>query len=368
MDLSGVAKYAELDDMLADHESDMPFCLCWANENWTRRWDAAEHEILLAQKYGPTDDIDFIKDLVPIFSDKRYIRIDGAPFFVVYRPQHLPDARKTLQIWREYCASMGIPKIHIACAFSHGNWDYRQYGFDAGVEFPPHNMVEQNLAPKMKFYEEFEGYVFDFKDVAELYLGREYSAEFSGYRCVFPSWDNSARRGRIASPGLNGTPENYEYWLAQSIRRTKEDFPYQERFVFINAWNEWAEGCHLEPCRRYGRQFLEATLTAKSGESKLTSFTHVGIPAAAIAEIPVIEEPVVVEEPAVIEEPSVVEEPAVIEESPVIVEDEPSQNALTLVRPKKNYSKLGLFLRQKVRNPVRAVLKRMIGKAPTGRG
>jgi lipopolysaccharide biosynthesis protein len=92
-----------LDDMLADPASDMPFCLCWANENWTRRWDAAEHEVLIAQQYLPDDDLNFIQSLLPIFADPRYIRLEGRPFLIVYRPQHLPDARKTAGIWREYC-------------------------------------------------------------------------------------------------------------------------------------------------------------------------------------------------------------------------------------------------------------------------
>jgi lipopolysaccharide biosynthesis protein len=267
-----------LDDMLADPDSDMPFCLCWANENWTRRWDAAEHEILISQKYTKDDDLNFIKDLIPTLKDKRYIHVDGAPFIIVYRPQHLPNARKTAKIWRDYCASVGIPKIHIACAFSHGNWDYKQFGFDGGVEFPPHNMVKHGLRDEMLTNEDYKGYVFDYKDVAEMYLDRKYGAELNGFRAVFPSWDNTARTGARATIGLNGTPENYEFWLTQAIKKTKQDFPENERLVFINAWNEWAEGCHLEPCRKYGHSFLEATLRAKKNSSTLKGFSHVGIP------------------------------------------------------------------------------------------
>ena len=128
------------DDMLADPESDMPFCLCWANENWTRRWDAAEHEVLIAQKYLPEDDMNFIKALVPIFEDKRYIRVDGKPYLIVYRPQHIPDAPHTVRIWREYCRSIGLGEIHLCAALTHGNEDYAKFDFDSGVEFPPHNL------------------------------------------------------------------------------------------------------------------------------------------------------------------------------------------------------------------------------------
>jgi hypothetical protein len=200
-----------------------------------------------------------------------------------------------------------------------------------------------------------------------LYLNRKYDAELNGYRTVFPSWDNTARTGLRAALSLNGTPQNYEYWLAQAIQRTKNDFPNQERLVFINAWNEWAEGCHLEPCRRYGRQFLEATMVAKSGLSMLTSFPQVGVPAAAAAGSPVIADThAEVPAAAAAENPVVadthVEVPAgAIAESPVIAEDELSENAQALSRPKKQYSKLGLFLRQKVRTPVRAALNNSIG-------
>jgi lipopolysaccharide biosynthesis protein len=89
-----------IDDMYADKESDMPYCFCWANENWTRRWDAAEHEVLLAQKYLPDDDINFIKQMVKFFQDPRYIKVDGAPILIVYRPQHLPDSKKTIKIYQ----------------------------------------------------------------------------------------------------------------------------------------------------------------------------------------------------------------------------------------------------------------------------
>jgi SAM-dependent methyltransferase len=320
---------APLDDMLADPESDMPFCLCWANENWTRRWDAAEHEILIAQHYRPEDDLDFIKSVEPFLRDKRYIHVDGAPMLIVYRPQHLPDAKRTAAIWRDYCASVGIAKIHIACAFTHGNWDYRQFGFDSGVEFPPHNMTMPNLAPEINFYDPHSGNIFDCADVAERYLSMRYSPDFNGFRCVFPAWDNTARTGERATIGLNGTPRNYEFWLSQAVAKTCEDFPGQDRLVFINAWNEWAEGCRLEPCRQYGRQYLEATARAKRGDSPLTEFMDRGVPD--IARIP---------------------------------RDIDHLPAYIAVKSPKKYTPLGRLVRKTVTNPLRAGLRRLRGKVP----
>ena len=116
-----------------------------------------------------------------------------------------------------------------------------------------------------------------YHEVAQSFIDRQY-AHPNVYRTVFPSWDNTARTGARAVVHLNGTPDNYEYWLAESIRRTAMDFPGEARFVFVNAWNEWAEGCHLEPDRFYGRQFLEATKRAISGQSQLTGFSDHNLP------------------------------------------------------------------------------------------
>lgn len=267
-----------LDDMLADPDSDMPFCLCWANENWTRRWDAAEHEVLLAQQYRDGDDLQFIADIAPILRDRRYIRHNGAALLIVYRPQQMPDPQKSAEVWRTYCRQEGIGDLHLCAALTHGNWDHRKFGFDSGVEFPPHNLIKAVPKDHVAFFDPFHGTVHDYRDVAEYYLFRHYTSAHVVFRTVFPSWDNTARRSDGAVIVLNGTPENYEYWLAEAIRRSSANFRNQERIVFINAWNEWAEGCHLEPDSRFGRRFLEATLRAKRGKTTSTEFAQVGIP------------------------------------------------------------------------------------------
>lgn len=138
-------------------------------------------------------------------------------------------------------------------------------------------MRAPNRANELSFFAPFEGYCPDYSEIAEMYLAREYSDANSGFRGVFPSWDNTARRGVRGTVILNGTPENYEFWLSEAIRKTVENYPNRERLLFVNAWNEWAEGCHLEPDRRYGHRFLEATLRAKQGSS-VTDWTHRGIP------------------------------------------------------------------------------------------
>lgn len=267
-----------LDDMLTDPASDMPFCLCWANENWTRRWDAADHEILIAQKYLPDDNLNFIKSLVPFFEDRRYLRIDGKPLLIVYRPQHLPNARDAAAVWRDYCRSIGLGEIHLCAALTHGNADYAQFGFDSGVEFPPHNLNPSSVNLEIKFHDYFKGNVVQYAAIAQSYLDRGHPGK-RVFKTVFPSWDNTARTKERALVVLNGTPDNYEYWLSSTLdlaqRADKE-----EPLVFINAWNEWAEGCHLEPDRRFGRGFLEATRNAKSGLRRFSAFPDIAKPQA----------------------------------------------------------------------------------------
>lgn len=269
-----------LEDMLADTESDMPFCLCWANENWTRRWNGGEQDILIEQQYRAEDALEFIKGIAAYIKDPRYLKIDGKPILLIYRPQLIPDTKKTVSVWREYCAQSGIGEIHLSAVLTFGNFDYEKFGFDSGVEFPPHNRHElgaRYVNQQIRFYRPFDGGAMMFHELATAYLKRVYQDK-NIFRGVFPSWDNTARSKHRALVLLNGTPGNYEYWLDQAIKKTQKEYPEKARLVFINAWNEWAEGCHLEPDSSFEKGFLEATLRAKRGHTCLTTFPHAKIP------------------------------------------------------------------------------------------
>lgn len=136
---------APLRTMLEDAHNDFPFCLCWANENWTRRWDGLDHEVLIAQSHSPGDDIAFIAELAPYLRDRRYIRVDGRPLIAVYRPSLLPDAKATAERWRTYCRDHGIGEIFLATtqAFERTNPAY--IGFDAAIEFAPNNIPQRDM-------------------------------------------------------------------------------------------------------------------------------------------------------------------------------------------------------------------------------
>jgi hypothetical protein len=267
-----------IEDFLADPAADIQFCLCWANENWTRRWDGQDHEILILQTYSEAHDISFIENLLPYFRDPRYLRVNNAPVLLIYYPQKLPDAPSTTARWREVCRREGIGEIHIVAALTHGNWEYEGMGFDAGMEFPPHDPKATDYKHRLDLLRPVEGTISWFGDIAEHYLAHDYRERLV-YRGVFPSWDNTARvqgRGTIV---LDGTPENYALWLHRATALTLRERHPSQQLVFINAWNEWAEGCHLEPDRKYGLNFLEATRRVKQGEVPAqTSFSAVELP------------------------------------------------------------------------------------------
>lgn len=135
----------------------------------------------------------------------------------------------------------------------------------------------ESVNESIPFYAPFFGYALQYADIANAFLKRSYPTGSRIFKTVFPSWDNTARTGRRAVVVLNGTPKNYEYWLASTLKNIETDDTTGDKLVFVNAWNEWAEGCHLEPDRRHGHAFLEATLRAKSNKSNCSEFEDTGL-------------------------------------------------------------------------------------------
>jgi lipopolysaccharide biosynthesis protein len=265
-----------LDDMLADRKFEMPFCLCWANENWTRRWDGAAHELLMAQKHEPGDEERFIEDLLPFLRDPRYLQLDGAPLLIVYAPQQLPDPQASVAKWRAAAAQHGIARLHLCAALTHGTQSVMHWGFDSAVEFPPHNQRTPGIAHRVEFDAAHTGSVFDYAAFARAYLERSYD-DPRVHRTVVPSWDNTARTGPRAVMLVNATPQNFAAWAQRTWRATQASLqPSEQGLMFVNAWNEWAEGCHLEPDREHGHAYLEALAAARNDAGALMPFGELG--------------------------------------------------------------------------------------------
>ncbi|MFT9460154.1 MAG: glycoside hydrolase family 99-like domain-containing protein [Acetobacter orientalis] len=246
----------------------MPYCFCWANENWTRRWDGNEQEILLKQNYSSDDAYEFIKYLIPFFQDERYIRIDDRPVLYIYRPSSIPNMQTYLDAWEVACLAAGLRKPYVIGVLTRGFMDPNQSALDAGVERVLHDWTNGGV-PEIKNtlnpYEPINGSVISYEDVAKYYSNQEDEKDFTYFRSIIPAWDNTARYGGEAFIVHNSNPEVFQKWLETLIFYTRKTLPADRRFLIVNAWNEWAEGAHLEPDSRYGYSYLNSVGRALSG-------------------------------------------------------------------------------------------------------
>jgi len=256
-----------LDAYVADKSLDFPFCICWANENWSRRWDGGNREVLLVQEHDTVSDMKFIRDVIPLFKDPRYIRVNGMPLLVLYRADLLKDPAATAAGWREECEKAGLPGIHLCIAQTFEITDPRPFGFDSACEFPPHRHAVGQITQEIPgLPKDFGGWVCDYELVARHSLTAPVP-DYPLYRGLFPSWDNTARKRHQALIFHRADPTRYEYWLRGLVEYTRQNLVGDQRIIFINAWNEWAEGAHLEPDLQHGAAYLEATLRALSGHT-----------------------------------------------------------------------------------------------------
>ena len=251
-----------LERMLASGRPDFPFCLCWANENWTRRWDGQDQEMLISQSHSPEDDEAIIRDLIRYMRDPRYIRVGGRPLVLVYRISLLPDMRQTSERWRRVCRDEGLGEIALAAVESFGGdlaVDPATYGFDFTVAFPPHGTPYRNGLAHVKLRR--EALLYPYLDMVRHAIGQEvpHLKRFLG---VCPGWDNTPRRKNGSTIFAHATPGEYQAWLEWALRQTRRWRQGDQRMIFINAWNEWGEGAMLEPDASYGPANLEATRNA----------------------------------------------------------------------------------------------------------
>lgn len=257
-----------LDDRLASPRPELPFLLCWANESWSRRWDGRPHDLLIEQRYSAADDVAHARFLLGVFADPRYLRSRGRPLLLVYRPSGLPDPEATAGRWRAEARRAGVPEPLLAAVESQeaDKRDWRAAGFDLNVEFQPdwwHLGVRRPVAEALAGLSasraaelESAGFLYyRYPETVDRMLAREAPA-WPRIPCVTPRWDNTPRRGDAGLVLDGSTPAEFERWC-RAVRGRLHPDPELD-FVFVNAWNEWAEGAYLEPDRRWGRGYLEA--------------------------------------------------------------------------------------------------------------
>lgn len=261
-------------NFLNNPDLELGFSLCWANENWSRRWDGSEEELLITQKHSAEDDIAFIRYVAEYFRDPRYTRVNGRPVLTVYRPSDLPDPAATVARWRAEMARLGFEGIYLVATNAFGFNDYRLYGFDALSEFPPHHVRAPNIQDQLKLSKYRTGWrVRSYADVVEAQLQTHKPLAAVVHPGVMPSWDNSARRPLNGEIIHGSTPAQFGRWLAKAFDWASEN-PSGERLLFINAWNEWAEAAYLEPDSRFGYAYLSQCRAAKTAHATKAGYVR----------------------------------------------------------------------------------------------
>lgn len=252
-----------IENYLLNPQLDLPFCLSWANENWTRRWDGKESDILIQQQHSPEDDLAFIQHVSKYMRDSRYIRIDNKPLLLVYRPFLLPSPENTAERWRNWCRTNDIGEIYLANVQSFDKTIPLKIGYDAAVEFPPFNFNPLNITHLIKpQINDFKGMIYDWNTL-KLRSDHYAMPAYKLFRGVCPAWDNTPRRKNNSTIYINNQPGDFQQWVNNAIRDTIQRFDNpDERLIFVNAWNEWAEGAHLEPDDRYGYAYLQSIYDA----------------------------------------------------------------------------------------------------------
>lgn len=251
---------------LNNKELDFPFCLCFANENWSKNWDGGDKEVLIEQKFLEDDPKQFAQDIMPFFEDERYIKINNKPILVVYKPQLFEKEilKNFVYELNKKAKENGLDGVYLIMAKTQDiETNPEEFFMDAVVEFPPHiiDRYAKKVIKKTYLNPSFNGRIFDMEGFIKKqeYL---YETDYKLYKTVFPSWDNTARKVYTGASVFEISPELYKKWLKDCINWTKEKNNKDEQFIFINAWNEWAEGAHLEPDQKYGYAYLQATKEA----------------------------------------------------------------------------------------------------------
>lgn len=256
--------------MLLDNpQINMPFSFCWANENWTRRWDGNEAEILLGQIYSKEDARGFIRYLIPFFKDERYIKVDGRPMLHVYRPSSIEHIDEYLAVWREECEREGLKAPYMVATLTRGATNPQDHGMDSAVERVLHDWTAdavQDTRSQLRPYWPLEGNIINYPEVADHYMGQDLGKDFTLFRSLVPTWDNTARYGNRAYVLNNFTTEKFQSWFEFLVDYSEQNLPEDRRYVVVNAWNEWAEGAHLEPDTRFGYGYLNSIGRALSGQ------------------------------------------------------------------------------------------------------
>ena len=247
--------------LLKNKDIDMNFCFCWANESWTKKWDSNEKETLVEQLYSKDDAYSFINYLIPFFKDSRYIKIDDRPLLFIYRVASIPNdiLKHYLNVWEIECNKNNINKPFIVPTLIRGCDNPREFDMDAAVDRVPYDWREiMDCLIKIRPSDEFGGMIFDYNKVADFYLKQNRSKSFLQFSSLSTNWDNTPRYDKNAIMLHGSSPAKFQKWLEELILYSESKLPEDKQIIVVNAWNEWAEGAHLEPDKKFGYAYLNS--------------------------------------------------------------------------------------------------------------
>lgn len=251
-----------VNEILRLGQPDFPFCLCWANHSWNTIWEGTNNTLIEQTYPGFDDHAAHFDYLLKAFTDKRYLTINGRPIFLIYKPDDIPEVKSVIEFWQNRAVKAGLPGLYII-GVSHRNeyWDPRPAGYDASCmqALPKRDgrIPRRYLTTKLKLAirgNKHELTIWDYEEFMPNLL-RSHPVAWRDYPIALPNWDNTPRLGMRGLILHNATPELFRIHLREAISRVSL-FPPDERIVFLKAWNEWAEGNHVEPDLKWGRQWL----------------------------------------------------------------------------------------------------------------
>lgn len=280
-----------LDAFVDDPEITMPFSILWANENWTRRWDGMESDVLMAQDYRTEDQDALVADLARYLTHPRYHRVDGRPILYLYRADVIPNCATVIKEMRaKFRAKYDIDPIFVMSQ-AFGHTDPKGMGFDAALEFPPHKLgstlsLINNQVEMLD--SDFSGQVYDYREAIEKSLA-DIPTDFQLIKTAVPNWDNDARKQGKGLCFHNSTPQLFQEWITGLTNIALARPFFGEPLIFVNAWNEWCEGAYLEPDCHYGFAYLNALsrgirpgpVAARAKWEKMLLIGHDAFPAGA---------------------------------------------------------------------------------------
>lgn len=275
-------------EVLASGKPDFPFCLCWANHDWTNKtWQKGNNfrrdSMIMKMEYSKEDYVRHFNYVLPAFRDPRYITVDGKPLFAVWAPHHIPDAREFIDLWQQLARENGLPGIHFVGHTDNAGKglpgqaaDYysadkaKEYyqavldlGFDAVMSSGYRRAVALLQGKTRMMWRMLSGKTFaptySKMDYSRL-MANYYVPEDAGeniYPTLLPQWDRTPRAGKNSEIVVDSTPDRFQETVETAIELIRQKEP-EHQLLFLKAWNEWGEGDYVEPDQKFGHGYIQA--------------------------------------------------------------------------------------------------------------